>query len=449
MPAEPPDCAPKTGGIDPHVKRVAVVIVLGSIMSVLDTTIVNVALDSLSRDLHTPLSDIQWVTSAYLLALAAVIPLCGWAVRRYGAFRVYLQALILFTLGSALCGVATSFPELIAFRALQGVGGGLLVPTGLTILVKAAGRTNLPKVMSLIGVPIVLAPVFGPTVGGLLLQTVGWHAIFMVNVPIGIATTLVALRLLPRDAPDRESAGRLDWQGLLLAGAGAVGIIYGLSESATAESFTSGTVVVPILVGLLLVATFVIRTRRIDYPLLDLQLYKTRAYSSAVVVMLFLERGTVRGATPVAAVLSSSARPGRHPHGSAAHPHGHRRRHWHEPFCAGDGSIRRRPHLALRGCDLGGQHHPVPLRRRDDVLCCSRRGDGGEGSGGWSGAHASHDRRLFDPRSRSDQRRQPSAQHHPTGRGLTRDRGDRGNSSEQACSSPPACQRQCHRCRLR
>jgi EmrB/QacA subfamily drug resistance transporter len=288
MRAATPDRAPPTGRIDPHVKRVAIVIVLGSIMSVLDTTIVNVALDSLSRDLHTPLSDIQWVTSAYLLALAAVIPLCGWAVRRYGAFRVYLQALILFTLGSALCGVATSFGELIAFRALQGIGGGLLVPTGLTILVQAAGRTNLPKVMSLIGVPIVLAPVFGPTVGGLLLQSVGWHAIFMVNVPIGIATTLVALRLLPRDAPDREGAGRLDWLGLLLAGAGAVGIIYGLSESATAESFTSGTVVLPILAGLLLVATFVIRTRRIDYPLLDLQLYKIRAYSSAVVVMLFL-----------------------------------------------------------------------------------------------------------------------------------------------------------------
>ncbi|HUZ09661.1 MAG TPA: DHA2 family efflux MFS transporter permease subunit [Acidimicrobiales bacterium] len=276
------------GRIDPLVKRIAIVVVLGSIMSILDTTIVNVALDSLSRDLHAPLSDIQWVVTAYLLALAAVIPISGWAIRRFGAFGVYLQALVLFTIGSALCGVATSIGELIAFRALQGIGGGLLVPTGMTILVKAAGPTNLPRVMSMIGVPIVLAPVFGPTLGGFLLQSVGWHAIFMINVPIGIVTAIVALRLLPRDGPDKESAGRLDWPGLLLAGAGSVGIIYGLSESASAGSFTSGKVVLPVLVGALLMAAFVLRAHRIANPLLDLTLYKIRAYSAATVVMFCL-----------------------------------------------------------------------------------------------------------------------------------------------------------------
>src|SRR5579883_874690 len=224
------------GIIEPHVKRIATVIVLGSIMSILDTTIVNVALDSLSRDLHTPLNNIQWVVTGYLLALAAVIPLSGWAVRRFGAFRVYMQALVLFTAGSALCSLASSAGQLIAFRFLQGVGGGMLVPTGLTILVKAAGRDNLPKVMSVIGVPMVLAPVFGPTLGGLLLQSVGWHAIFVINVPIGIVTAFVALRLLPRDRPEDGEAGKLDWPGLFLAATGAVGITYGLSESATAGS---------------------------------------------------------------------------------------------------------------------------------------------------------------------------------------------------------------------
>jgi EmrB/QacA subfamily drug resistance transporter len=277
-----------TDRLDPHVKRVAIVVVLGMIMSILDTTIVNVALDSLSRDLHTPLNDIQWVVSAYLLALAAVIPLSAWAIRKWGAYKIYMQALVLFTLGSALCGLATSAPELIGFRALQGIGGGMLAPTGLTILVNASGRDALPKVMSAIGVPMVLAPVFGPTLGGFLLQSVSWHAIFMINVPIGIVTAVIAVRLLPRDHPAPDSAGPLDWIGLLLAGLGTVGITYGLSQSATAGSFTSLSVVLPVIVGAVLVVVFVFRSMRIKHALLDLQLYAIRAYSSASVVMFCL-----------------------------------------------------------------------------------------------------------------------------------------------------------------
>jgi len=274
--------------IEPHVKRVAIVIVLGAIMSILDTTIVNVALDSLHKDLHSSLSSIQWVVSAYLLALGAVIPLTGWAVRRYGAFRIYMQALILFTIGSFLCGLASSTGELIFFRVLQGVGGGMLMPTGMTLLVQAAGKDNLPKVMSAIGVPMVLAPVFGPTLGAFLLQSVSWHAIFMINVPVGIVTAIVAVRLLPRERAEPGAAGRLDWQGLLLAAAGTVGITYGFSQSASAGSFTSKTVLLPILFGVALVIAFVVRSRRSKNPLLDLNLYKNRAYTACSVVMFLL-----------------------------------------------------------------------------------------------------------------------------------------------------------------
>jgi EmrB/QacA subfamily drug resistance transporter len=267
------------------VKRIALVIVLGMIMSVIDTTIVNVALDSLSRDLHTPINDIQWVVSAYLLALAAVIPLSGWAVRRFSAFRVYMVALALFTVGSALCGLATSAGALIAFRVVQGLGGGMLAPTGLTILVRAAGRDQLPKVMSAIGVPLVLAPVFGPTFGGFLLQSVSWHAIFMINIPIGIVTALFALRLLPRDRADKASAGPLDWPGLILAGLGTVGITYGLSQSASAGSFASRAVIVPIVLGALLLVAFVLRSRHVTHALLDLRLYNNSSYRAASVVL--------------------------------------------------------------------------------------------------------------------------------------------------------------------
>jgi EmrB/QacA subfamily drug resistance transporter len=274
--------------LDPHVRRIAIVVVLGSIMTVLDTTIINVALATLSKDLHSPLSDIQWVVSAYLLALAAVIPLTAWAGRRFGAYRVYMAAIILFTLGSALCGLATSTSELIAFRVIQGVGGGMLMPMGMTILVQAAGRENLPTVMSAIGVPMVLAPVFGPTLGGLLLQSVSWHAIFLINVPIGIATVIVATRLLPRVRPQPGDAGKLDWLGLALAATGTVGVTYGLSQSATSGSFASAAVVWPIVGGLLLIGGFILRSHHVDHPLLDLQLYRIRAYSAASVVMFCL-----------------------------------------------------------------------------------------------------------------------------------------------------------------
>jgi EmrB/QacA subfamily drug resistance transporter len=281
-----PERAPR---IEPHVLRVAVVVILGIIMSVLDTTIVNVALHDLSHDLSTSLAGIQWVITGYLLSLAAVIPVTGWAVRRYSARRLYMIALVVFTAGSALCGLAQTSQELIAFRVIQGIGGGMLTPIGQMILVKAAGPRNLPKVMSLVGVPIVLAPVFGPTLGGLLLQTVGWQWIFEVNVPVGALALVLALRLLPRDeAAGSAEAGRLDVIGLMLAAAGVVGVTYGLSESEAAGSLTSGRVLVPVLVGLALLAAFVMRSRRIERPVLDLSLFRNRAYTAASIVTFCL-----------------------------------------------------------------------------------------------------------------------------------------------------------------
>jgi EmrB/QacA subfamily drug resistance transporter len=268
--------------------RIAIVVIMGAIMSVLDTTIVNIALHDLSGDLHASLASIQWVITGYLLSLAAVIPITGWAVRRFSARRLYLIALIVFTAGSALCAFATSSGELIAFRVLQGVGGGMLTPIGQMILVKAAGPRNLPKVMSFIGVPIVLAPVFGPTLGGLLLQGVGWQWIFMVNVPVGIVALTLALRLLPRDEAGTAQAGRLDFTGLVLAAAGVVGVTYGLSQSESAGSVTAPSVLIPVIAGLALVTLFVLHARRTEYPLLDLKLFSNPAFRAASIVTFCL-----------------------------------------------------------------------------------------------------------------------------------------------------------------
>src|SRR5829696_1724107 len=164
--------------MEPHVKRIAIAVVLGAIMSVLSTTIVNVALQTLAVELDAPLDNVQWVVTGYMLSLAAVIPVSGWAAARFGARRLYIISLVLFTAGSALCGFAWNLESLVAARVLQGLAGGLLVPIGL---VKAAGPHNMARVMSAIGVPIILAPVFGPTLGGFLVEHVGWQSIFFVN----------------------------------------------------------------------------------------------------------------------------------------------------------------------------------------------------------------------------------------------------------------------------
>jgi EmrB/QacA subfamily drug resistance transporter len=273
------------GRIDAEVWRIATVLILGSIMSVLDTTIVNVALDSLTRDLHTSLDNVQWVVSAYLLSLAAVIPMTGWSARRFGAKRVYLVSIVLFTLGSALCGLASSVGQLIVFRVIQGVGGGIIMPVGQMILVKASGPRNLARVMGAYSVPVVLAPVFGPTLGGLLLDTVGWRWIFFVNVPIGVLALVAGARRLRSDPP--EEAGPFDLLGLALVAIGLVALTYGLAEVGSPGNALEH-VVLPLLMGAILVAMFVARSLRTPQPLLDMRLYANKAFSAASVTTFCL-----------------------------------------------------------------------------------------------------------------------------------------------------------------
>src|SRR5689334_17263930 len=161
--------------IEPHVWRIAAVVVVGAIMSILDTTIVNVALETLGRDLHSTLADIQWVATGYMLALAAVIPVSGWAAGRFGAKRLWITSVVLFTLGSVLCGLAWSTESLVAFRVLQGIGGGMVMPVGQMVLTRAAGPSRLGRVMSVVGVAMILAPIFGPTIGGLIIDNLDWR----------------------------------------------------------------------------------------------------------------------------------------------------------------------------------------------------------------------------------------------------------------------------------
>src|SRR5947199_4592536 len=236
--------------IEAHVWVISGVVILGMIMSILDTTIVNVALDTLSRDLNAPISQVQWVVTGYLLALAAVIPITGWAARRYGAKRVYLTSLVLFTAGSAACGLSSSIGSLVLFRVLQGVGGGMIMPVAQLIMAQGAGPRRMGRVMGVVSMPAMLAPILGPVIGGLLLLSLHWSWIFFVNVPIGVVAFALGWRLLP--STDSGAAGPLDVVGLALLPTGGAAIVFGLSEIGSGASVSSPSVLVPVLGGIAL-----------------------------------------------------------------------------------------------------------------------------------------------------------------------------------------------------
>jgi EmrB/QacA subfamily drug resistance transporter len=274
------------GKLGRDVILVATVVILGAAMTILDTTIVNVAIDRLAIDFHTSLSTIQWVATGYMLALATVIPLTGWASERFGTKRLYMISVALFVAGSALSGAAWSAGSLIGFRVLQGLGGGMVMPAGMTIMTRSAGPQRIGRVMAIVGVPMLLAPTLGPIIGGWLVDDVSWRWIFYVNVPIGAITLLMARRILPRDEP--QPTHRLDAIGLLLLSPGLAALVYALSETASSGGTGSAKVLVPFVAGLILVAAFIWRALRIDYALIDVRLFKNRTVSaSALTTLLF------------------------------------------------------------------------------------------------------------------------------------------------------------------
>src|SRR5690348_15512207 len=179
-----------------EILSLSAVVVLGAIMTILDATIVNVALPTLGRDFGTSIATIQWVPTIYLLAFATVIPASGWATERFGARRVWITSLALFLAGSLGCGLSGSVAVLIGFRMLQGLGGGMIIPVGQAILARAAGPQRMGRVMSIIGVPLLLGPVIGPVIGGALVSGASWRWIFFVNLPVGAASLALA-RWLP------------------------------------------------------------------------------------------------------------------------------------------------------------------------------------------------------------------------------------------------------------
>ena len=285
-PLPAPSSSAGSDKLDRDLLLVASVVVLGAIMSILDVTVVNVAINTLAREFDTTLPTIQWVATGYTLALATVIPLTGWAADRFGTKRLYMISIALFAAGSALSGLSWSAESLIFFRVLQGFGGGMIMPAGMTILTRAAGTDRVGRVMAVIGVPMLLGPIFGPILGGWLVDDFSWRWIFFINVPIAVVALTMSQRILPRDVPKHDE--RLDWLGLVLLSPSLAAIIYGLAESGSSGGFGSAKVLVPVLVGAVGLAAFARHALRLSYPLIDLRLFKNRTFTVSTLTLVLV-----------------------------------------------------------------------------------------------------------------------------------------------------------------
>jgi EmrB/QacA subfamily drug resistance transporter len=280
--------------VDPAVWRMIAAVLVGSLAVLFDTTIVAVGLRTLATDLHASIATIQWVTTGYLLALAVTVPITGWAQKVFGSKRLWIFALALFLVGSVLSSLAWSAGSLIAFRVVQGVGGGIMLPLTATLVVQAAGGKNLGKIMSFVSLPAVLGPILGPVLGGLILQHLHWSWMFWVNVPFCVAGIILAVIVMQKDGPVRSAP--LDIVGFVLMALGLVGVLSGVSNSGKAGEFGRGDVLIPLSAGLVLIAAFVIwALRRKARALIDVRLLKHWPLASSS-LLLFLSGITLYGA---------------------------------------------------------------------------------------------------------------------------------------------------------
>lgn len=278
-----PDAAPAQ--ISPATWRLAWVIAFGAFAGGLDTSLVNIALNTIEREFHSGLAEAQWISSGYLVALAVSLPACAWLGRRVGVGRLWLGAVAAFTVVSALCAAAPGIGVLIALRVVQGMTAGILVPAGQTVLGQAVGPGRLGRVMSRLGIAVVLAPTLGPVVGGLMLHSLSWRWLFLINVPIGVVAVFLGLRWIPHERGTPTSP--LDIVGFVYVGFGLPLTVYGLTQWGAYGGPRPGPVLLPLGLGVAGLAAYVLHALRREHPLLDLTLYRNRGYTAASVAFIF------------------------------------------------------------------------------------------------------------------------------------------------------------------
>jgi EmrB/QacA subfamily drug resistance transporter len=275
--------------LTPQLRNAVLALVVGGIAAILDSTMVTIALHTLTVSLHSTTHAIQWVTTGYLLAMAVAIPVTGWAESRWGGKRVWMAALVLFGVGSALCALAWNDVSLIGFRAVQGLGAGLIFPLMQTLAVRAAGGRANARLTATISMPIALGPILGPVIGGVILSWLSWRWLFLVNVPVVAVGLLLARRLLPADRPQPGAgrARRLDTVGLVLLTPALAGTLLGLSNLSQDGGIGHTDVLAPLLAGIALLAAFTVWAARPANrnPLVNVRLLRLRSLGTASAVL--------------------------------------------------------------------------------------------------------------------------------------------------------------------
>ncbi|HEU0000486.1 MAG TPA: DHA2 family efflux MFS transporter permease subunit [Ktedonobacteraceae bacterium] len=270
--------------------RVAAVVAIGLFMAILDNTIVSVTLPQMQKAFHTDFETITWVATAYFLAQAAVIPIVGYLSDRIGTKLVFLTALALFTAGSALCAFAPTKEALIIFRVFQGIGGGALLPMAFAIIFRIFPPTERGMATALLGIPIMMAPAFGPTIGGFLSTNFDWNAIFTINVPIGVVALILAARTLPGRKAESEGQAastnkkRFDTPGLVLSMVGFTALVYGITEAGS-KGWGNSTVLTYILVGATVLVAFIVVELLVSDPVIDMRLFTNYTFTISNVAM--------------------------------------------------------------------------------------------------------------------------------------------------------------------
>ncbi|NBD07411.1 DHA2 family efflux MFS transporter permease subunit [Corallococcus sp. Z5C101001] len=251
-----------------------------ALMSVLDISIVNVALSDIRASFGTPLDQIAWVSTGYMMANVVVIPMTGWLQRRFGYRKYFTFSVLLFTLASVLCGLSWNLPSLVAFRILQGMGGGAIIPTSQAILFARYPREEHGMAGALFGLGAVTGPLLGPTVGGLLIEAASWHWIFLINVPVGLFAAYMAWRYIeqPHFEPSTE---KVDRNGIALLAVGMACLQYVLEEGNREDWFDSRLITLLAVVAAIALITFVVHELETPSPVVDLRVFANRSYSAA------------------------------------------------------------------------------------------------------------------------------------------------------------------------